>query len=270
MSQEFRRLSSAVMQPVLEAEKNESISFWKAWLLPRVILYSSALFLTKMAVYNLLLQLPTFLKTDDHFKPHYTEQQTANLSTVIDLGAMLGSICLGKLSDLIYGKRSPIALGALIVSSAVSFTLYSQVYNMTTATLFIMFFLIGFFLSGLNNMIQGACSADLGKQEALKGNEKAISTVTGIIDGTGTMGSAVGQLIVSETLKYGWQDGYLLVIAINISLTLIPILRIVYDEFKELYMIKVGKQAMGLSKPAATPSSPKDQIQRLSEATAQR
>ena len=153
LSQEFRRLSSAVMEPVKEAEKHESISFWKAWLLPRVILYSSALFLTKMAVYNLLLQLPTFLKKDPHFNPPYSEQDTANLSTVIDVGAMLGSIFLGKLSDFLYGKRSPIALGALLISSAVSFTLYSQVFNMTTLTLFIMFFMIGFFLSGLNNMI---------------------------------------------------------------------------------------------------------------------
>ena len=160
---------------------------------------------------------------------------------------MLGSIFLGKLSDYLYGKRSPVALFALLISSAVSFTIYSEVYKMSTAVLFLMFFLVGFFLSGLNNMIQGACSADLGKQEALKGNAKAISTVTGIIDGTGTMGTAVGQLIVSETQKaYGWQDGYLLVIAVDISLTLVPILRIVYDEFKELIMIRIGKKAMGL------------------------
>ena len=153
MSQQFRRLSSAIMEPVKEADKNESISFWKAWLLPRVILYSSALFLTKMAVYNLLLQLPTFLKKDPHFQPPYTEQDTANISTVVDVGAMLGSIILGKLSDILYGKRSPIALGALVISSAVSFVLYSQVFKMATYQLFIMFFLIGFFLSGLNNMI---------------------------------------------------------------------------------------------------------------------
>jgi OPA family glycerol-3-phosphate transporter-like MFS transporter 3 len=68
-----------------------------------------------------------------------------------------------------------------------------------------MFFLLGFFISGLNNMISAACSADLGKQEALKGNQRAVSTVTGIIDGTGTMGTAAGQLIVGVTQpKFGW------------------------------------------------------------------
>jgi len=53
-------------------------------------------------------------------------------------------------------------------------------------------FMLGFFISGLNNLISSACAADLGKQEVLKGNERAVSTVTGIIDGTGTLGSAIG------------------------------------------------------------------------------
>ena len=115
----------------------------------------------------MLLWLPTFLKESSL---QYTEQQVANLSTTIDLGAMFGSIALGLLSDLMYGKRSPVAFMALIMSVAVSFTLYEHVYTMSTLTIFFVMFLLGFFLSGLNNMISAACSADLGKQEALKGN----------------------------------------------------------------------------------------------------
>lgn len=62
-----------------------------------------------------------------------------------------------------------------------------------------MMFMLGFCINGLNNVISSACSADLGKQEALKGNARAISTVTGIIDGTGTMGAAFGNLLISFT-----------------------------------------------------------------------
>jgi OPA family glycerol-3-phosphate transporter-like MFS transporter 3 len=91
-----------------------------------------------------------------------------------------------------HGKRSPVALVAVLTSIAVSYTVTYEVFNMSQAIFFIMMFLLGFFISGLNNMISSACSADLGKQEALKGNTKAISTVTGIIDGTGTLGSAAG------------------------------------------------------------------------------
>lgn len=162
---------------------------------------------------------------------------------------MLGSIALGLLSDRMYGKRSPVALMAVIISMVVSYVLASQVFNMSSGLLYFMFFLLGFFISGLNNMISAACSADLGKQEALKGNQRAVSTVTGIIDGTGTMGTAAGQLIVGVTQPhYGWQNGYLLVIAIDISVTIVPILKIVWEEFKELHVIKESAKAMGLDK----------------------
>lgn len=45
-------------------EDAKPISFWKAFALPRVALYASCFFCTKMAVYCLLLWLPTFLKGD--------------------------------------------------------------------------------------------------------------------------------------------------------------------------------------------------------------
>jgi len=158
---------------------------------------------------------------------------------------MLGSMALGFLSDRIHGKRSPVALGAVIMSIILTYTLAFTVKEMKTAVFFIVMFFIGFFISGLNNMISSACSADLGRQEALKGNSRAVSTVTGIIDGTGTLGSAAGQFIVSITQKkWGWYNGFLLVIAIDISVTIIPIMRIVFEEFKELKKIKESKKAM--------------------------
>lgn len=153
------------------------------------MLYSSAFFCTKMAVYCLLLWLPTFLKTS---RLNYDDQDVANLSTVIDLGAMFGSIILGYISDKMHGKRSPVALVAVIFSIILTYVIAAKVYEMGAVLFFILMFFVGFFISGLNNMISAACSADLGKQSALKGNTKAISTVTGIIDGTGTMGSAAG------------------------------------------------------------------------------
>ena len=199
MSGEFRRLSVASSLHAAEGH----ISFWRAWLLPRVMLYSSAFFCTKLAVFCLLLWLPLFLETSIL---NYSESKVANLSTLLDLGAMLGSIALGFLSDLMYGKRSPVALIAVIFSITISFVLTYEVFNMSEPLLFTMMFFMGFFISGLNNMISAACSADLGKQSALKGNTKAISTVTGIIDGTGTLGTAAGQFIVGITQeKWGWQ-----------------------------------------------------------------
>lgn len=55
--------------------------------------------------------------------------------------------------------------------------------------------LTGFFVGGPSNIICSAISADLGRQEALRGSQEALATVTGIVDGTGSMGAAVGQVM---------------------------------------------------------------------------
>ncbi|MEQ2159603.1 hypothetical protein GOODEAATRI_024709 [Goodea atripinnis] len=51
----------------------------------------------------------------------------------------------------------------------------------------------GFFIGGPSNMISSAISADLGRQDVLRGSQEALATVTGIVDGTGSIGAAVGQ-----------------------------------------------------------------------------
>lgn len=48
--------------------------------------------------------------------------------------------------------------------------------------------LCGFFVNGPYALITTAVSADLGTHKILRGNAKALSTVTAIIDGTGSIG----------------------------------------------------------------------------------
>ncbi len=111
---------------------------------------------------------------------------------MLDVGAILGSMALGYVSDITFGKRSLVSLVAVAFASMIAFIIMAFFDTMPTGVFFFLMFMLGFFISGLNNLISSACAADLGKQEVLKGNEKAVSTVTGIIDGTGTMGSAIG------------------------------------------------------------------------------
>lgn len=56
----------------------------------------------------------------------------------------------------------------------------------------------GFFIGGPSNMISSAISADLGRQDILRGSQEALATVTGIVDGTGSIGAAVGQVSRNE------------------------------------------------------------------------
>ena len=56
--------------------------------------------------------------------------------------------------------------------------------------------IVGFFIGGAANMISATITADLGKQGPIQGNKEGLSTVTGIVDGTGSIGAALGQILV--------------------------------------------------------------------------
>lgn len=56
--------------------------------------------------------------------------------------------------------------------------------------------------------------------------------MTGIIDGTGSLGSALGQLLVGQTSGiFGWQWGYLFVVSLDINLTAVPVLIIIVLDY---------------------------------------
>ena len=52
-------------------------------------------------------------------------------------------------------------------------------------------FILGFLISGLNNIISASCAADLGRTDKMK-NVKVKSNLAGIIDGSGAMGACIG------------------------------------------------------------------------------
>ena len=53
---------------------------------------------------------------------------------------------------------------------------------------YFLLFLTGFFVNAPYALITTAVSADLGTHESLKGNAKALATVSAVIDGTGSFG----------------------------------------------------------------------------------
>ena len=108
-----------------------------------------------------------------------------------DLGGLLGSFTIGYVSDLTYGKRSPSTLVSLFLSCIVWYTLAARYNSLTYASLMVSFFFYGLFMQGVTNTIAATCSIDIGKAIPDK-NTKAVSTVTGIIDGMGSVGSAIG------------------------------------------------------------------------------
>lgn len=146
-----------------------------------------------MAVKVVFYSLFEFL--DDNFD--FKHQQEANVSTMNDIGGLCGALFIGYFSDLTYSKRSPWAFCFVIIGSLIWYLLYATFFSLNYTKLLVSFFFYGFFIYATNS-IAGACSADIAKAIPNK-KVKAVSTVNGIIDGTGNVAASIGQLLVGWT-----------------------------------------------------------------------
>ena len=67
--------------------------------------------------------------------------------------------------------------------------------------------------------------------------------MTGIIDGSGSVGASIGQFTVGATeTAYGWRYGYLLLVAIMQTITIIPLSKIFCDEIQDIKDIRARKE----------------------------
>lgn len=111
------------------------------------------------------------------------------------------------------------------------------------ALLFILIFFLGFLVGGISNIISGTACADLGKQDALKNNSRALSTVTGIVDGTGSVGAAVGQKGIGYLQDHGSWTGVFILMTCFVFLSSLPLTMIFIREIKEIKIIhKIRKE----------------------------
>ncbi|ONK59604.1 uncharacterized protein A4U43_C08F8170 [Asparagus officinalis] len=76
-------------------------------------------------------------------------------------------------------------------------------------------FLAGYFVNGPYALITTAVAADLGTQDMIKGNSRALATVTAIIDGTGSIGAALGPLLTGYISTRGWNSVFIMLILSN-------------------------------------------------------
>lgn len=74
-------------------------------------------------------------------------------------------------------------------------------------------FVTGMFVNGPYALITTAVSADLGTHKSLKGNSRALATVTAIIDGTGSIGAAVGPLLTGYISAKSWSAVFTMLMA---------------------------------------------------------
>ncbi|XP_059789211.1 sugar phosphate exchanger 3 isoform X2 [Balaenoptera ricei] len=162
--------------------------------------YSLAYACLKLVNYSFFFWLPFYLSNNFGWK----EAEADRLSIWYDVGGIIGGTLQGFISDVLQ-KRAPVLALSLLLAIG-SLVGYSRSPNDKSINALLMA-VTGFFIGGPSNMISSAISADLGRQELIQGSSEALATVTGIVDGTGSVGAAVGQYLVSliqDNLGWMW------------------------------------------------------------------
>jgi len=194
------------------AEKGESIeedagpqaiSFADAFRIPMVANYAFAFGFFKLTNYVLFFWLPYFL--GKNFDP-----VTANLiASLYSVGMMPGGIIVGYVSDWFGGRRALVIgvfMGLLIVFLAL-FAKFSESGDLKPGLLLFMLACMGILVGGPNNIITSAVAADLSSHPSVRGSSKSLGTVTGLINGCGSITASVGLLAVGPIqAAFGWSS----------------------------------------------------------------
>ncbi|KAI0499785.1 hypothetical protein KFK09_017993 [Dendrobium nobile] len=192
-------------EPLLEGKpdkEDKAISFFAAWRIPGVAPFALCLFFSKLVAYTFLYWLPFYI-TDTAIDGEFLSDSTAGtLSTLFDVGGVIGGILAGHISDR-FDARALTA--ACFMYCAIPAIYFYRIYGSASLYCNIALMLVnGMLVNGPYALITTAVSADLGTHSSLDGNSRALATVTAIIDGTGSVGAAIGPLLTGYISAKSW------------------------------------------------------------------
>lgn len=154
------------------------------------------------------------------------------LSTIFDIGGVFGGISAGFISDVIEARAvTSIVFLLLSIPALLFYRIYGSVSMFSNISLM---FLSGLLVNGPYSLITTAVAADLGTQTLIGGNSRALATVTAIIDGTGSVGAALGPLLAGYIFTWGWNSVFFMLI-LSIFLASLCLIRVARTEIKEKF-----------------------------------
>ena len=188
------------------------------------------------------------------------------LANNFDYGAMIGGIVAGFLSDQTRGLNALICTTLLIPAVPLMYiynlmlrsdimlvllpldndrcycsdkclltidpTSEDLVQNSCYSLNVFLLIMLGILIIGPFSLITTAVSAELGSHKSLKGSNKAIATVTAIIDGFASIGAAVGPLLASRDFMTTTNTIYMLMGCA--SMAAVCLTRLVINDIKRL------------------------------------
>eukprot|EP00117_Sycon_ciliatum_P045946 scpid59136/ scgid32968/ Sugar phosphate exchanger 2; Solute carrier family 37 member 2; cAMP-inducible protein 2 len=176
-----------------------AVGFVAALRIPGVLEYSLCLFFSKFMNYIFLYWMPKYVRdvcVDGH---SLSEEHSAFYSSLFDVGGIIGGAALGYVSDRTGASAIPSVI--MLLLSIPSLYIFNTYGGDSLGALLGLMALTGALLNGPYSLITTAVAAELGTHEVLGENQKAKATVAAIIDGTGSIGAAIGPYVVGVALQ---------------------------------------------------------------------
>ncbi|GAB4813197.1 hypothetical protein N2152v2_000243 [Parachlorella kessleri] len=231
-------------------EKASGVSFWTAWAIPGVAAFSLTLFFAKLVAYTFLYWLPYYINATDVGGRKLTPTEAGNLSILFDVGGVMGGVVAGALSD---ASGASALVSSSFVYLAIPVLYAYRAFGNASFTMNISLMMIaGFFVNGPYALITTAVSADLGTHESLAGNEKALATVTAIIDGMGSLGAALGPTLTGyiSSLPGGF-DNVFLMLGFSALCAGLLLTKLVIQDVKDMLRRRAKRRGAGAAAAAA-------------------
>jgi len=232
------RLAKNEAKRALGEEVNDDgpkpITFINALKIPMVAQYAFAFGFFKLTNYVLFFWLPFFL--EKNFDP-----VTANLiASLYSVGMMPGGIIVGVVSDWFGGRRAAV-IGVFMSFLFVFLGIFSQYSEQLSAMMLLpMLAIMGILVGGPNNIITSAVAADLASHPSVRGSNKSLGTVTGLINGCGAITASIGLLAVGPLESaFGWSSVWYFLMACTATGTLLMSPKIYVELFKQNDYVKV-------------------------------
>lgn len=172
-------------------------------------------------------------------------KSAGNLSTLFDVGGIVGGILAGYISDKLNARATTAA--CFMYAAIPAMLLYRRYGSISHNINIVLMMVAGLFINGPYALITTAVSADLGTHSSLRGDSRALATVTAIIDGTGSVGAAFGPLLTGFLSTKGWDTVFVMLMICALIAGLL-LTRLVISEISEKTCkppVSSGRQSFG-------------------------
>ncbi|XP_077237470.1 major facilitator superfamily protein [Tasmannia lanceolata] len=221
---------TSTIRQVGSEDRGIAVGLVEACLIPGVIPFAMCLFFSKLVAYTFLYWLPFYLTQTAIGGEFISVKSAGNLSTLFDVGGIVGGILAGYISDKLNARATTAA--GFMYAAIPALLLYRSYGSISKSTNIALMMIAGLFVNGPYALITTAVSADLGTHSSLRGNSRALATVTAIIDGTGSVGAALGPLLTGFLSTKGW-DLVFLMLVLGAFVAGLLLTNLVCAEFRE-------------------------------------